>query len=155
MPEAFRWIVSIFQKHHVRFLVSGGLAAHAHGSPRPVRDIDFDIEESGLEKIGADVSPFVTRPVHRHKSRAFENTLLQLQYNGQQIDIASATGAKIYNDEIKEWEPDHTDLDRFEMREVFGLQVPVATREDMIAYKRKSPRPEDLIDIQALSRASE
>ncbi|MEK7567402.1 MAG: hypothetical protein AAB513_00570 [Patescibacteria group bacterium] len=153
--EAFRWIVDILNKHNVKFVVSGGLAARAYGSPRQLNDIDLDIEEFGFSKIIEDVKKYVISGPEEHKSRAFMNKLLKLDYDKVIIDLAEVGGSKIFNNKTQKWEIDNTNLSRNEIRNVFGIMVPVMIRDDVITYKSKSPRPEDLIDIEALRKIYE
>ena len=150
--EAFDWIIGILKRHKIPFVISGGLAARAYGSKRGLRDFDFDIANDGFEKILSDVRPYITAGPEKHISRAFENTLLELTYREQKIDIAGASDAKIFNRATDEWSPDETDLTRYEMKYIFGTLVPVMLPTDLLEYKSKSPRPEDLEDIEAIKR---
>ncbi len=44
--KTLKWIIGIFTKHKIPFVVSGGLAARAYGSVRKLRDFDFDFDIS-------------------------------------------------------------------------------------------------------------
>ena len=83
------------------------------------------------------------------------NKLLKLDYDKVIIDLAEVGGSKIFNNKTQKWEIDNTNLSRNEIRNVFGIMVPVMIRDDVITYKSKSPRPEDLIDIEALRKIYE
>src|SRR3989344_5571137 len=144
--EAFDWIIGIFKRHKIPFVVSGGLAARAYGSKRELRDFDFDIANDGFEKILSDVRPYVTAGPEKHTSETFQNILLKFTYRGQQIDVAGASDAKIFNRAINEWSPDKTDLNRREMKYIFATSVPVMLTTDLLEYKSKSPRPPDSAD---------
>ena len=150
--DAFSWIIGILRKHKIPFLVSGGLAARIYGSARKVRDFDFDISTEGLEKIIDDVRPYVVSGPEKHRSRALENTLLKLRYKNQDIDIAGSSNTKIYDQKKSSWIDDSVNFERFEEKEIFGLKVHVTHPEDLIAYKSKSPRQEDIIDIEAVKK---
>jgi len=149
---AFLWIINIFKKHKISFVVSGGLAARAYGSTRALRDIDFDIQNSAFEKILPDVSKYVVNGPTRNESRAFKNTLLKINYMGVNIDIAGAEDAEIYDQEQEKWMPDTTDLEHCEKKNIYGITVPVMSPQDLIAYKSKSPRAEDEEDTSAIAR---
>ena len=153
--KAFRCIVGILNRHGVKFVVSGGLAARAYGSLRQLNDIDFDIEQFGFSKIVDDVRKFIVSGPEEHKSRAFINKLLKLNYDGVSIDLAEIGGSKIFNNKTQKWEIDKTDLSHHEVKNVLGIEVPVMARDDVIAYKIKSPRKEDIIDIEALRKTNE
>ena len=150
--EAFAWIIGIFKKYKIPFLVSGGLAANSYGSTRKIKDFDFDISSAGLEKIIDAVRPYVVSGPEKHRSRALENTLLKLRYKNQDIDIAGSSNTKIYDEEKSVWVEDSVDFSRLEEKEIFGLKVPVTHPEDLIAYKSRFPRPEDIIDIEAVKK---
>jgi len=150
--EAFDWMVNIFRKHNISFVISGGLAARAYGSKRELRDFDFDIANDGFEKILSDVRPYITADPEKHASEAFQNTLLKLTYRGQKIDIAGTDDAKIFNRTTNEWSSDKTDLARYEMKYIFGTSAPVMLPTDLLEYKSKFSRYEDVEDIEAVKR---
>lgn len=152
-PEkAFKWIIGIFTKHKVPFVVSGGLAARAYGSTRKLRDFDFDISNGSFKRILPDVAEYIESGPELHTSTAFKNTLLKLDYRGQEIDIAGAEDAEIYDKKRKKWVDDRTDLEHSEHRNIFNISVPVMNPRALILYKSKSPRPEDSEDIKAIKK---
>ncbi len=150
--EAFIWIINILRKNSIPFLISGGLAANAYGSTREIRDFDIEIKNSDFQKIMNDFKPYTISGPEIYKSRAFENVLLKLNFNGQEIDIAGGDKSRIYNSNKQEWVNDSVDFKRFENKEIFCQLVSVMYPEDVIAYKSSHPRPEDLIDIEAISK---
>ena len=148
LKEALLWITSLLKKHEIPFVLSGGLAAHAYGSTRIVRDIDLDIANDGFEKLEIDVQPHIVFGPEIHTSKALKNLLMQLKYHNIQIDIAGAENAQIFDNGL--WKPDRTNLSNYEIKSIFGIEVPVMNPSDFIVYKSKSPRPEDLKDIVAV-----
>lgn len=149
--RAFKWIIDIFKHHDVTFQVSGGLAATAYGSTRSIRDFDFDIANESFLKILSEVKSNVIFGPEYHRSVIYENLLLKLDREGQSIDIAGANDARIYDQEKQIWIKDPTDFTRCEMKNIYGIQVPVIHPEDLLICKRISPRPEDLVDIAAIN----
>ena len=49
--KALYWIVKIFEKHSINYILVGGLAAFFYGSIREINDIDFYIDLEELELI--------------------------------------------------------------------------------------------------------
>jgi len=150
--KSFKWIINIFAKNDISFILSGGLAAKLYGSPRELRDIDFDIPDEEMKKIIPDVSKYVVYGPKEYKDDVFDLQLLRLNYEGQQIDISGGTNAKIYDKEDKIWINDSTNFSRHERLRVFNKNIPVIKPEELIEYKSKSPREEDLIDIRAIKQ---
>lgn len=147
--DAFRWVVSVFRAQDIPFQVSGGLAARAYGSVRPLRDLDFDIPDEHMENLAMVVAPFVQHGPVRTRSLAFENLLLTLGYHGVAIDIGGGTTSRIWNPSTRMLEDCVTDCAVFEKKEIFGVCVPVIRASDFIAYKSFDPREEDVEDILA------
>ena len=75
---------------------------------------------------------------------------MTLRYEGQDIDIASL-GAKIFNKQNLKWENCSSDLKTIEMKEVFGILVPIESRDKLIDYKKKLGRNVDIEDVFQLT----
>jgi hypothetical protein len=135
----------------VEFVVIGGYAAIAHGSPRLTNDLDisYSPEPANLEALGsvlvglearlrgvADDVPFVA---DAGSLRQVE--LLTLDTRHGPLDLLAAPGggpgwAALRRDAIE------VDLD--------GVTVPVASLDHLKAMKRAAGRPQDLLDIEEL-----
>jgi hypothetical protein len=156
MPEskarALKWIVDILNRHAIRYLVSGGMAASMYGSRRAVRDIDIDIEACEFSEIEKDLRPYFVCEPRWHKSRAFWNYLLTLRYAGEVIDIAAGENAKYFDPSSGTWRHDATDFADFQTRKLDGQTVRIVSPGALIAYKQRFPRAEDLEDIAAVRR---
>ena len=151
--RAFKWIIAIFQKHEIPFQLSGGFAAKLYGSPREVRDIDFDVPTERINELIPDIKDFIVFGPKKFLSDAFDIALLiRLDYFGQKIDIGGGSDSKTFDRKLDRWTEDKTGFSRFETKKIFGISVPVIKPEDLIEYKSKSPREEDLIDIEAVKK---
>lgn len=73
-----------------------------------------------------------------------------LNYEGQEIDIAGCDSMKIFNQISKEWELLKIDLKKSVHKEIFGIPVEVSSKEKLISYKAKLARPVDIEDINKL-----
>jgi hypothetical protein len=150
-PErAFRWIVGILEDRAIPFLLVGGLAARAHGASRDLADIDFYIPSERFRDIVAAASEYVTAGPKRVVSEHWDIALMKLEYAGQLIELGAAEDVRIFSRPAGEWVPELVDLEDSVEKEVFGLSVPVMTRERLLAYKHRLQRPVDLADIREL-----
>ena len=129
--------------HDVRFLIVGGYALAAHGHPRATKDLDVWImtdpdnaerlvdalEDFGMGSVGLQPSDFLESDV-----------VVQLGYPPVRIDlITSATGV----DFAGCW-------DRRMMVQVGSVEAGFISEADLIANKKASARPQDLVDVQVL-----
>ncbi len=150
-PEkSFQWIVNILQKHNVPFVVTGGLAAKSYGSPRPLNDIDIDIHDNDFAKIIDDIRPYLTFGPAVLVDERWDTMLATLNYEGQDIDLSGGDTLKICDARTGEWKLNKTDFSNVEHKDIFGITVPVAIREDLIAYKSMLEGDHQLVDIQAM-----
>jgi hypothetical protein len=139
----FREFVESFLARDVRFLVVGGYALAAHGLPRATGDFDTwvwvdranarrivsALEDFGFGGIGITDDDFLER-----------DRVVQLGYPPLRIDVITSIDGVEFNEAY----------DRRLTIEVDGLHLPVIGRDDLIANKRASGRPQDLADLQRL-----
>jgi hypothetical protein len=148
--KAFHWIIDILQKQEIVYKISGGFAATIHGSTRALADIDIEMSDADIRRLEPFVKAYITYGPEQYRDADWDLLLMTLQYEGQVIDMAS-TNAKIFNKETGEWERLCADLTRIEIKEVYGKQVPVETKEGLIAYKKKLGRDVDIEDVRQLT----
>lgn len=148
--EALIWIMGTLNNHNISFQIAGGLAVNAYGSPRKLMDIDIDIPEDDFEKIKQDISPFIILGPEQYRDDEWDILLIRLNYHGQEIDISGAYNAKIYDKVEKSWKAIITDFSKVEYKMIYGLDLPVIGKAELIAYKRILARPVDLMDIEYL-----
>ena len=146
--RAFKWLVRILIKRKVPFQITGGLAAKAYGSPRPLADIDFEIPEKRFADILPDVRPHIVWGPERRRKKPFDLVGMELNYKGQQVDVSGTGTGRLFDRKKKRWVSERIDLTKAVRRRIFGLQAPVITKKDLIAYKRKLLRKVDKIDIK-------
>jgi hypothetical protein len=152
IKQALIWITDIIQKHNIPFQIVGGLAVKAYGSKRSLADIDIEIPEDSFIKIQNEVSSYITFGPAQYKSQLWDLFLMTLNYNGQEIDLSGAYKTKIYNMNDKTWVTLSADLSKINRINLYGINLPVISRNELIAYKRSLSRPVDLLDVEFLER---
>lgn len=148
---AFQWIVTLLQKYHIPFQITGGLAAQAYGSKRELADIDIDLPEDRLADLLPEVKDFATFGPAQFQDEHWDLQLLTLEYQGQEIDLGGAYQTKIFCAKKKEWVPCPSDFSKSIQKIVFGFKVPIISKEELIQYKTMLGRDVDKVDLAALS----
>lgn len=142
----------------VRFVVVGGLAAQAHGSPSLTGDVDIcyarDLEN--LERLSRVLSDAAaTRrglPADAPRMPPLDARTLRA---GGLFTLATRFGSF---DLLADPDPglDHDQLMRSAVRRrVAGVDVHVAGLDDLIAMKRAAGRPKDRIELEILGALRE
>jgi len=149
--EALHWIVGELRALDTTFEISGGLAAQLQGSRRALSDIDIDVHEKTIDKLYPKVKDYVVFGPARYQDKSWDLYMMTLRYKTQMIDICGADTAKIYDQEKSEWVKDSDDFTKFDLKNLFGLRVPVSTRAELIEYKSKLKRLVDNMDIAQMS----
>ena len=135
-----------FAEHNVRYVVIGGVAAIAHGSPRMTGDLDIFVEAT-LENA------------HR-LLQALRDASMGTAYLIEPEDIL-AKDVTIFDD----WIPldVHTAplglafAEAWERRTVVTMHdvpVNILSREDLIASKQAAGRPKDIEDVEFLQQVA-
>lgn len=150
--EALIWITSIIQKYNIPFQICGGLAVRAYGSTRPLADIDIEIPEDSFIKIQDEVSSYITYGPAQYKSERWDLYLMTLNYYGQEIDLSGAYTTKIFCMTDKVWKRLGVDLFNANYLNLYGISLPVISRDALIAYKKILVRPVDLLDLEFLEQ---
>ena len=134
---------------NIPYKISGGFAARVHGVNRELADIDIEVNDNDIALISDEVRQYIVYGPDRYKDNNWDLNLMTLQYEGQEIDIAGIE-AKIFNKEKEIWEKTGSDLDDYELIEVYGKKVPIEKLDALIAYKTKLSREVDIEDIKQL-----
>jgi hypothetical protein len=150
--SAFKWIIHILQKHDIPFQIKGGFASRLYGVKRDLADIDISIPEDRYEDLIPYVKEFIVYGPEQYKDDEWDLKLMTLTYKDQDIDIAGAYEKKNFDKVNQKWVPTPHNLDNSVYMEVYGLNVPVITKEDLIAYKKLIQRDVDIFDVEALSK---
>ena len=143
LTNGLKWISDILKKHRIPFQITGGLAARAYGATRPINDIDIDIPEDRFEEIIEEVRPFLVHGPVRHVDTVWDVYVLTLDYHGQEIDIGGAHTTRIKDEKTGAWHDAKADLTTSETKNIFGVEVLVVSKKDLVEYKTWLALPGD------------
>lgn len=144
----YRDMIECLQREGVEFMLVGGYAVALHGWPRTTFDIDFWIMANpqnaaavmrALKAFGAPLMDLTEEDFHR------PGMVFQIGTEPQRIDILSAVSGVVYEDAAS----------RALKMEVDGLTLKVISLDDLIANKRASGRPKDIVDALTLEKLKE
>jgi predicted nucleotidyltransferase len=147
-------ILATLERHGVRYVLIGGLAANAHGVRRTTRDVDVIVDraDANLERLASAArelevgSPVIDSelqeldPLDPADLRRAANVSLDTR-EGELDVMNNAKGAPPFEQLAR----------RAVVVEVLGTRVPVAALDDLIALKHASGRDVDLRDIADLT----
>ncbi|WP_201262719.1 nucleotidyl transferase AbiEii/AbiGii toxin family protein [Deinococcus aerius] len=139
----FEDFLRLLNERQVRYVVAGGFAIAAHGTPRYTKDLDVWVEVSpeNAERLLLALDDFGMASLGLTSADLEERDMvLQLGYEPNRIDILTGlTGVEF-----------HEAYPRRVLLQLGELRVPFLAREDLIANKRALGRPRDLADIEDL-----
>ena len=149
---ALQWIVNIFHKYQIPFQITGGLAAKAYGSTRPLNDIDIDVPEEHITEMFSDVQDYRIFGPKRYRDERWDTMLLTLKYKNQLIDIGGAYATKICDVNSGRWIPVQCNFSTAIEHSLFDIRVPVVCPTDLILYKRLLKGKHQKQDIAAIEK---
>jgi hypothetical protein len=137
-------ILEVLNRHEVDFVVIGGLAAIAHGSNLPTRDVDITPNRASdnltrlshaLTDLGAEVRFEDESLPFNHDAESLASAgVWNLRTNHGELDISMVpNGTDGYPDLVREAVP----------TAILGVVVPVASLADVIRSKQAANRPKD------------
>ena len=129
----------------VKFLVVGGYALAAHGHPRATKDLDIWllIEPTNADRLIDALADFGMEALALTRSDFLEpGVIIQLGYPPVRIDLLTTATGVTFEDC---WE-------RRMLIEVGSVDAGFISYADLIANKRASGRPQDLVDVEVLEQ---
>jgi hypothetical protein len=145
MYQDFSDLLSELNAHGVEFLIVGGYAVGAHGHERATKDLDVWVRPvpvnakrvfKALGAFGAPLDDLTIKDLSRR------GTIFQIGVPPVRIDIITSIGRIKFENA---WEK--------RMKSKLGNQhVFVLSREDLIANKEETGRPQDIADAKWLRK---
>jgi hypothetical protein len=158
-PLQAKELLALLDRHHVDYVVVGGLAAIAHGSARATFDIDLvpDWSSSNLARLASALREADARlrvpggqpieyPIDTDSLRAFEVSTWRTRHGDLDVIAGTPTlerGRLAHYAEL---------AGRAHRREAFGITILVANLSDIIESKQALAREPDLAALPELHR---
>ena len=139
------WIelCTLFNDHHVDYLLVGGQAVIAHGYPRLTKDMDLWVRptvDNGHRILRALAEFGTPLPDFRVKRFTESETLLMLGRDPFRIDLITQIPGLDFE---SAWA-------RRTSVVLDGSEIPLISRQDLITNKKATGRLQDLADVEAL-----
>jgi hypothetical protein len=140
-------VFASFNRHKVKYVIIGGIAAVLHGVPRATFDLDILIEASpvnaqNLLEALAEANFATALMITADELLAHEITIFK---DRVRIDVQTSTPGLNFD---HAWQ--NCDTMTFQDQKFY-----VASKEDLIASKRAAGRHKDLEDVRLLELSSE
>lgn len=149
--SALKKISAILNKNRFRFCLAGGLAVGIHASPRATEDIDMIIELDKsrrpmlLSALAHDFKLIQEKDI----SFSFAD-IWRLVFKKNNLDDLIVLDFIIANStELKDAIANAINL------EIDSVEMPVISKDSLVALKRNSPRLKDKLDIESLEAEDE
>lgn len=148
--DPFR-VFRTLRRHGVRFVLIGGLGGRLHGSPTVTNDTDICYERSpeNLERLASALRALKATlrgapddlPFRLDAATLAAGDHFTFSTNAGNLDCLGTPAGTRGFDELDR---------RATAYEVEGLEIRVASIEDLMAMKRAVGRPKDLIEVEVL-----
>jgi len=157
--QALGWIVSLLNRYSISYQICGGMAAKAYGATRPLVDIDIyaALQDSPHFQLFMDeVQLYIVREFAPHLSASWDILYMALNYQGMWIEIAeSTTNPRFYNHRDGRWEEQRIDFAASTLILLYGVEVAIMPKDELLAYKSMLVREVDHLDIIDMTAVSE
>jgi hypothetical protein len=153
--EALSWIVSLLNRYSIPYQICGGTAAKAYGATRPLVDIDIyaSLQNSPHFQIFMrEVKLYLIREFTPVLTDSWDILYLVLNYQEMQIEIAESTAnPRFYNHRDGRWVDQSIDFAASTLIPLYGIEVAVMPKDELLAYKAMLAREVDRLDIEQLT----
>jgi hypothetical protein len=151
-------ILAILARAHVRFVLIGGLAAQAHGSPSATFDLDI-VPSWDRDNLTATATVLADLAAVRHGLPADAPTLPPLDARTLLAGAVFTLNTRLGRLDLLANPDPGLDFDSLalnaERRTLFDVELLVASLDDLIAMKRAAGRPKDRVEVEILGALRE
>jgi hypothetical protein len=143
MLNRLRDVFASFQKHDVKYLVIGGIAAVLHGVPRATFDLDILINatlENAQNMLKAMIAAKMGTATLISAEELLKNEITIFQ-DRVRIDVQTSTPGLIFSAAWK----------NRKIVEYQGQKIYIVSKKDLIASKKAAGRAVDLEDVRLLT----
>lgn len=147
--QVLKFVVGILQANQIPFQITGGLAAIAYGSRRPLDDIDLDVYQKDIPKVKELFKDWLVEDFHHLQDYNLDLWLMTLSINGVGVDICQAEHSYYVGKDGRKIRLD-ADLSRVKTVKIDGIEFPVEDKQELIAYKKILATRTDLEDIRQI-----
>ena len=150
MYPDFKELLSVLNAHRVKYLVVGAYAVSIHAQPRATKDLDILVkaDAENAQAVFAALAQFGA-PLEGLTAADFaeQGPFLRMGREPVGVDIFTAIPGVEFD---AAWERRVEDV----IDPASGLKTSFISREDLIAGKLASGRPQDLADVDAIRKAA-
>ena len=150
MNQDYKDLLSAFHAHGVKYLIVGGYAVIFHAQPRFTKDIDFFIkaDSANAHAVYAALASFgAPLDALRPEDFADRNAFFRFGRDPRGFDILPDLPGVDFE---AAWERRVEGV----LDEATGLKAFFISKDDLIAAKLASGRPQDLADVSAIQNAT-
>lgn len=142
--ESLKKLLELLNKHHVKYLIIGGVAVNFHGYNRTTGDVDIWLEPTNENKavLVKALSPYYEEEdIEELESRDFTKPVVfKIGEQPFRVDLLTVISGARFEDAFKK-------------RVYFEYQknkIPFISLEDLIVVKMVTGRTQDKADVEAL-----
>jgi hypothetical protein len=153
-------LLQLLDKHAIRYVIVGGLAATVHGATRVTYDIDLvpqwtddnldrlasALREAGARLAAPDAPTPIPFPIDAQSLRQFEVSTWRTSLGDLDVIIGTPTATRGVLARYDALES------RAVQREAFGVAILIAALDDIIESKQALSRESDLVALPELHR---
>ena len=148
---ALKWIAYLLERHRIDFRISGGFAAKTYGSKRPLADIDIELKTVDMIRIFPYIRSKIIFGPRIYEDKNWRLFLITIRFKGQEIDLCGKEVLEIFDKNRNKWVRIGQRASRREFEKVYGIEVPVIGKKELIDYKSKLMRRVDRQDLKYLT----
>jgi hypothetical protein len=136
-------VCRLLNRHRVRYLLAGGVAANLHGSVRATRDVDILVprDRGNMERLVRALGDLPYRVARELDPDVLVDKLITIVGDDPRVDVLTVAWTVTFDQAY----PNRV------VRRIQGTRVRYLGLPDLVASKQTG-RPSDLADIEALTK---